>query len=137
MGVSPYYRGAACNFWALYDNNADLVGATIHKLSRGLDDGDILFHAFPRPIATEPFLLGMRAVKAAHNGLVEYLANGQLKRLKAEKQDKTQEIRYTENRQFTDEIASQYLARKLGAADVETMLSRASNRHLTSPYYDL
>lgn len=28
MGVSPYYRGADCNFWALYDNNPHLVGAT-------------------------------------------------------------------------------------------------------------
>ena len=25
-GVSPYYRGAACNFWALYDGNPHLVG---------------------------------------------------------------------------------------------------------------
>ena len=21
MGLSPYYRGSSCNFWALYDNN--------------------------------------------------------------------------------------------------------------------
>ena len=24
MGVSPYYRGSSCNFWALYDNNPSL-----------------------------------------------------------------------------------------------------------------
>ena len=29
MGISPYYRGTDCNFWALYDNNPHLVGATI------------------------------------------------------------------------------------------------------------
>ena len=33
MGVSPYYRGCDCNFWALYDNNPHLVGATIHICS--------------------------------------------------------------------------------------------------------
>ena len=42
MGVSPYYRGTDCNFWALYDNNPHLVGATIHMLSKGLDNGPIL-----------------------------------------------------------------------------------------------
>ena len=45
MGVSPYYRGADCNFWALYDNNPHYVGATIHLLSKGLDSGPILYHA--------------------------------------------------------------------------------------------
>ena len=29
MGVSPYYRGTDCNFWALYDGNPHLVGSTI------------------------------------------------------------------------------------------------------------
>ena len=47
MGISPYYRGSACNFWALYDKNPQFVGATIHYLSEGLDDGDILFHVLP------------------------------------------------------------------------------------------
>ena len=29
MGISPFYRGTDCNFWALYDNNPHLVGSTI------------------------------------------------------------------------------------------------------------
>ena len=33
MGLSPFYRGSSCNFWALYDNNPGFVGATIHLLS--------------------------------------------------------------------------------------------------------
>ena len=37
MGVSPYYRGADCNFWALQDYKPQFVGATIHYLSKGLD----------------------------------------------------------------------------------------------------
>ena len=44
MGVSPYYRGADCNFWALYDNNPHLVGATIHLLSKGLIWANPLSH---------------------------------------------------------------------------------------------
>ena len=47
-GVSPYYRGTACNFWALYDDNPHLVGATIHLISKGLDSGPILYHAISK-----------------------------------------------------------------------------------------
>ena len=47
MGVSPYYRGALCNFWALFDARPDLVGATINVLSKKLDGGSMLFHALP------------------------------------------------------------------------------------------
>lgn len=28
MGVSPYYKGSACNFWALYDNKFLIFGDT-------------------------------------------------------------------------------------------------------------
>ena len=48
MGISPYYRGADCNFWAMYDGNSHLVGATIHMLSKGLDSGSILYHAMSK-----------------------------------------------------------------------------------------
>ena len=47
MGVSPYYRGSSCNFWAMKNSDFDLVGSTIHMLSKGLDSGDMLFHALP------------------------------------------------------------------------------------------
>ena len=46
MGISPYYRGTDCNFWALYDGNPHLVGSTIHYLSKGLDNGPMLYHAY-------------------------------------------------------------------------------------------
>ena len=48
MGLSPYYRGSSCNFWALFDNNPSYVGATIHLLSKGLDSGDMLFPLCPK-----------------------------------------------------------------------------------------
>ena len=49
MGVSPYYKGADCNFWALQDYKPQFVNATIHYLSKGLDTGDILYHALAVP----------------------------------------------------------------------------------------
>ncbi len=135
MGVSPYYRGSSCNFWALFDGNPDLVGATIHLLSRGLDSGNMLFHALPVPNACDPFLLGMRAVMAAHTCLVEKIAAGTVLSQQPVPQDKSREIRYTRNRDFTDEIAQEYLARNLDAGKVGELLKSRPSRELLRPQY--
>jgi hypothetical protein len=111
MGISPYYRGSSTNFWAMYDRRPQFVGATIHLLSRGLDSGPMLFHALPNPEAIDPFLLGMRAVKAAQEGLVQRIADGSIFDLAPVEQDKSKELRYTRNADFTDEIAAEYLDR--------------------------
>lgn len=112
MGVSPFYRGSSCNFWALYDGNRHLVGATLHLLSKGLDSGDILFHAFPSDTTAMPFDLGMLAVRAAQNSLVEYLEKGSV--YPPVPQDKSRQIRYTRNADFTDAVAAEYLERLEG-----------------------
>ena len=109
MGVSPYYRGSSTNFWAMYDRRPDLVGATIHLLSKGLDSGPMLFHALPKPDAVDPFVYGMRAVLAAHLGIVAYLKNG--RSMEPVEQDRTCELRYTRNADFTDAVAQEYLNR--------------------------
>ena len=111
MGVSPYYRGSSCNFWALYDKRPDLVGATIHLLSSGLDSGNMLFHALPPADTDDGFLLGMKAVKAAHDSLVQALQHDTLRSLKPAKQDKSLEIRYTRNAAFNDAVAEEFLQR--------------------------
>lgn len=118
MGTSPYYRGSSCNFWALHDGNPDYVGATIHLLSKGLDSGPMLFHALPKPQEIEPFLLGMSAVKAAHEGLISQIKSGTIFELSPIQQDKQQELKYTRNSDFTDEVASEYLKTAPTASDV-------------------
>lgn len=135
MGVSPYYRGSSCNFWALYDENADLVGATIHLLARGLDSGDMLFHALPERRAVDPFLLGMQAVRAAHRSLTKAIAEGGISTLEPVAQDKNQELRYTRNRDFTDQVAKAYLARDIGEEEVAAMLSGSPERDLLRPQF--
>ena len=69
LGISPYYKGTDCNFWALFDNNPHLVGATIHLLSKGLDSGQILYHALSE-IKEDPFIYTMSAVKSAFSIVV-------------------------------------------------------------------
>jgi hypothetical protein len=135
MGVSPYYRGSSCNFWALYDGNPGLVGATIHLLSRGLDSGNMLFHALPKPQACDPFLLGMRAVNAAHAALVDAIVSGAVFDCAPAVQDKSREIRYTRNKDFTDEVAREYLDRRLDANKIGDLLRASPAREFLRPVY--
>lgn len=111
MGVSPQYRGSSTNFWAMYDGRPQYVGATVHLLSAGLDSGPMLFHALPAPAEVDPFDLGMLAVKAAHEGLIKHLLQGTLRQLPPVPQDRSQQLRYTRNADFTDAVASEYLKR--------------------------
>jgi folate-dependent phosphoribosylglycinamide formyltransferase PurN len=112
MGLSPYYRGSSCNFWALYDDKPSFVGATIHMLSKGLDSGDMLFHCIPTYVDGDtPFDFTMRSVTAAHVGLTQAIKDGSIFRMKRVVQNKDREVRYTRNADFTDAIANEFLGR--------------------------
>ena len=113
MGISPFYRGSSCNFWALYDNNPSYVGSTIHMLSKGLDSGDMLFHCLPNFVDGDtPFDFTMRSVSAAHYGLCQSISDGSIISMERVVQDKTTELRYTRNSDFTDEVANEFLTRQ-------------------------
>ena len=128
MGISPYYRGSSCNFWAAYDGHPELVGATIHLLGKGLDSGAMLYHALPKAEAVDPFVLGMKAVKVAHESLVERIANGEIFRYESIPQDRSTEYRYTKNCDFTDAVAKDYLDHLLTP---EQLKSKLENRDLS------
>ena len=134
MGISPYYRGSSCNFWAAYDGHPELVGATIHLLGKGLDSGDILYHALPKAEAVDPFVLGMKAVKAAHSSLVERIANGEASSYEPVKQDRSKEYRYTRNSDFTDKVAKDYLDHLLSPEEVKSRLEKRDLTLLEKPY---
>ena len=134
MGVSPYYRGNSCNFWALYDGRPDLVGATIHLLTKGLDSGPLLFHTLPKAQAVDGFTLGMLAVKAAHLGLVNVIQEERIRIYPPLAQDKSKQIRYAKNADFTDAVASEYLKR---LPSPESTFGRLKDRDVglfTSPF---
>lgn len=42
LGLSPYYRGAATNFWPLVNRNPACVGATFMYIDAGIDTGQII-----------------------------------------------------------------------------------------------
>lgn len=130
MGLSPYYRGTACNFWALYDDRPAFVGATVHLLSRGLDNGPILFHVRPNFYGQDPFLFTMQAVEEVQIEIGERMAQGVLGSLTPIHQDKALELRYSRNRDFTDEIASEFLQRAISSEDLRKSLESSSGPEL-------
>jgi methionyl-tRNA formyltransferase len=133
MGISPYYRGSSCNFWALYDKKPELVGATIHYISKGLDSGKVLFHALPKPAKINSFVLGMQAVWATQESLIEKIMNNELFDLKPIQQNKNLEIRYSKNAEFTDEIASNYLKSLPLSEDIFKDLSQRNIENFINP----
>jgi methionyl-tRNA formyltransferase len=135
MGLSPYFRGSSCNFWALYDHKSEYVGSTIHMLSKGLDSGAILYHALPTFGGEDPFLFAMKAVEAAQRSLVEKMATGELLHLEPHAQDRSLELRYTRNADFNDRVAEEYLARNLRPSDIATLFARATRPDLIRSFY--
>ena len=123
MGVSPFYRGTDCNFWAIYDNNPQLVGATIHLLEKGVDNGKILYHAFPK-IVSNPFDFSMLSVKAAIDSVIFNLKNNNFSKFKPISQDKVNEIRYSKKDEFNDEIIKNFFNRKIRFPLKENYLMR-------------
>lgn len=109
MGISPYYRGCSCNFWAAYEGHPELVGATIHLLSKGLDSGDILYHALPGFATDNPFDLGMIAVKAGIVSLSDRIREGRLYENIPIPQNRDLEIHNAKNAEFNDNVAEDYM----------------------------
>ena len=111
-GVSPYYRGTDCNFWALYDDNPHLVGSTIHLLSKGLDSGPMLYHAMSN-LKTNPFEYTMSTVKSAFHSIAERIKDASIFNIEPIVQDKIKEIRYTKKVDFNEEVVKIYFEKKI------------------------
>ena len=110
-GISPYYRGTDCNFWALYDDNPHLVGTTIHLLSKGLDSGPMLYHAMSN-LKSNPFEYTMSTIKSAFHSIAERIKDNSIFKINPEVQDKSKEIRYSKKNEFNEEIVKEYFEKE-------------------------
>ena len=81
-------------------------------LSKGLDNGDIIFHCIPMFIVGDTaFDFTMGSIAVGHDGLSKGIVNKDLLKRPGFPQTKEMEIRYTRNRDFTDEVAKGFLNR--------------------------
>ena len=111
-GVSPYYRGRDCNFWALYDDNPHLVGTTIHLLPKGLDSGPMLYNAMAS-LKTNPFEYTMSTIKSAFHSIAERIKDGSIFTIKPEVQKRKEEVRYSKKSEFNEEIVKKYFEKEI------------------------
>ena len=74
LGLSPYYRGTATNFYPLLNEEPEYVGVTIHLLDGGIDSGAILRHARPEIAATDmPHTIGCKAILGGITAMITIL----------------------------------------------------------------
>lgn len=74
LGLSPYYRGTASNFYPLLNEEPEYVGATIHLLDERIDAGPIVRHRRPEIVADDgPHTIGCKAILAGIEGMIESL----------------------------------------------------------------
>lgn len=76
LGLSPYYRGSATNFWPLVDGLPECVGVTIHHATAKVDAGRILAQTRPEGLAANDTShdIGCKAVIAGTHLLVNVAA---------------------------------------------------------------
>lgn len=129
MGLSPYYIGSDCNFWALYDNNPHLVGATAHYISKKNDSGSILYHAMSKN-SSNIFDYSMSVSKSCMYSIVSKIKNKSLFNLKVSMQKGADQIRNTNKNDFNDEVISDFLKRKINLKNINFKYNL-----LTNPYF--
>ena len=73
-GLSPEYRGADCTFWALYNEEPEQVGCTLHYIDAGIDTGGLIAHICPEVRSGDDELtLFWRAVRDSADVYAEFL----------------------------------------------------------------
>jgi folate-dependent phosphoribosylglycinamide formyltransferase PurN len=55
-GITPQYRGANGAYWALFNNDRDNCGVTVHLVDEGIDTGNIIAQANITPEASDSFV---------------------------------------------------------------------------------
>ena len=131
IGLSPYYRGAACNFWAVYDNNPHLVGATIHYLGKVIDKGKILFHVLPSKKYKNDFDFTMGSVLSAQKALISKIRNKTILNMRPSSHNKQKEIRYSRIKDFNNSIIKDYLKR-----NKRILFPKYDKKNYINPYFD-
>lgn len=110
LGLSPYYRGSGTNFFPFVNNELDYVGSTIHCLSSGIDDGDIISHVRPEFEHNDTVhTVGCKVIRDSTYeciNILEKIKKGDV--IKPTKQWDTELKRYYRSSDFNDEVLQKY-----------------------------
>ncbi len=107
-GISPYYIGSDCNFWAVYDKNFSLAGSTVHYLTKKLDFGEVLFHSSSFYNGKNPFEFTMQSIKSALIHLRNLIKTKKIGKIKTKKINKKKLIRHSKVKEFNIKIIKKF-----------------------------
>ena len=83
LGLSQYYRGVATNFWAMYNDELEYVGATVHLIDVGVDTGAILHQGRPEIVPEDnQHTIGTKALMVGTDLMIRTIAEAREGRLK-------------------------------------------------------
>ena len=79
VGITPQYRGSHGGYWALYNNDVENFGTTIHLIDAGVDTGAVIKQVFIKPdkpdnFATYPILQAAVGIDALKEVLTNMIA---------------------------------------------------------------
>lgn len=101
LGLSPFYRGQATNFWAFVNDELQFIGATFHKIDKGIDTGPIIHQIRARIFKHDNVhTIGNRVIKDLKKSLIKILFN--FDNLKSFKK-KYLKAKYYKSRDFNDQ----------------------------------
>ena len=112
MGISPYYNGTDCNFWALFDNNPHLVGGTLQYLSPKVDQGNII-SVVKSKYRRNIFDYSMLSVKLTIDKLSNLIKKKNFFSQNTRKQNISKNIRTSQSNEFTEEIVKTFFNKKI------------------------
>jgi len=77
-GITPKYRGVHGTYWALYNNDAENSGVTVHLVDKGIDTGNIIFqkHVVPGEkdnFSTYPLLQLAEGLKILNEAVMAFM----------------------------------------------------------------
>jgi methionyl-tRNA formyltransferase len=105
-GLSPYYRGGETNMWPIIEEDYGYFGVTIHKMSLGIDSGDIIFSKQPEIYPDDTYgKINSRCIKIGTCLMIKAIHNVTVGRVKGVKQ-------WTKGKLFNDRDLNHYIAYK-------------------------
>lgn len=82
VGITPKYRGVHGGYWALFENDTDLVGVTTHFVDTGIDTGQVLDQSTVKISEKDNFLtyphLQTGAALMKHNRIIRSILDGNI-----------------------------------------------------------
>ena len=123
LGLSPYYKGSATNFWPFVYNKLQFLGVTFMKIDDGIDTGEIL-HQFRAELKPEDTVhdVGNKLIIKMTEELEKLILN--FRKIKSFKQNKNLTQKVFKKRDFNEnsliklnknkkrEIIKKYLSKK-------------------------